>query len=59
MEKTDLIRPGEAAQLFGVTVSTLARWSRAKKLRCVMLPGGQRRYYAADVRELLRSMKEN
>jgi excisionase family DNA binding protein len=49
----DLLRPKEAAAIFGVTVATLARWARAGEVPFVPTLGGQRRYRLADVRALL------
>lgn len=41
--------PGEVAAGLRVDASTVARWCDKGKLRAVPTPGGQRRYYAADV----------
>ena len=48
-----LLTPVEAARMFGVTVRTLARWAREGKLASVRTPGGQRRYYAQEVKAIL------
>ena len=49
----DLLTPREAARLFQVRTTTLARWARSERLTAVPTPGGQRRYRLADVRALL------
>lgn len=43
----------EAAAAFGVHADTIVRWVREGKLPCFLTPGGQRRYRAADVADLL------
>jgi excisionase family DNA binding protein len=48
----ELMMPGEAARLFGVTPNTVARWADAGKIRQIKTPGGYRRYFAEDVRAL-------
>jgi excisionase family DNA binding protein len=49
----DLLRPREVAELFGVRVSTITRWTRLGRLRAaVSTPGGHRRYLRADVLSL-------
>jgi excisionase family DNA binding protein len=49
----DLLRPREVAELFGVRVSTVTRWTRLGRLRAaVSTPGGHRRYLRADVLSL-------
>jgi excisionase family DNA binding protein len=47
-----LLRPGEAADILGVTVTTLARLARDGELPSVPTLGGHRRYRPADVRAL-------
>lgn len=48
----ELMMPGEAARMFGVTVSTVARWADAGRIRQIKTPGGYRRYFAEDVRAM-------
>jgi excisionase family DNA binding protein len=49
----------EVARLFGVVPATIARWTREKKLPCVLTLGGQRRYLREEIMALLaRSMQE-
>lgn len=47
-----LMRPAEAAAVFGVNPKTVSRWARAGHLRSVRTPGGHTRIYAVDVRAL-------
>jgi excisionase family DNA binding protein len=48
-----LLTPREAAELFGVRTTTIARWSRDGRLAAFLTPGGHRRYRLSDVRALL------
>jgi excisionase family DNA binding protein len=49
----DLLRPREAAAIFGVRTSTIARWARDGRLTPLLTPGGHRRYSRAAVRDVL------
>jgi DNA-binding transcriptional MerR regulator len=49
-----LLKPKEAADIFGVTAKTLANWANAGTLPCIVTPGGERRYRRADVWVLFR-----
>jgi excisionase family DNA binding protein len=50
----DLLKPREVAELFGVTVATVATWARSGRLRAaVSTPGGHRRYLRADATKFL------
>jgi hypothetical protein len=49
----DLLRPREAAGIFGVRPTTIARWAREGKLMPFRTPGGHRRYSLRDIRRLL------
>lgn len=49
----DLLRPGEAARLLGVGVSTVTRWAEAGHLPTVRLAGSHRRYRRTDVERYL------
>lgn len=44
----------QVARLFEVSPATIARWTREKKLPCVLTLGGQRRYLCEDIMDLLR-----
>jgi excisionase family DNA binding protein len=52
-EVEDLLAPGEVARLFGVDPGTVRRWAMAGRLSVFKTLGGQRRYYASEVYELL------
>ncbi|GAB2821063.1 hypothetical protein GCM10027176_26800 [Actinoallomurus bryophytorum] len=49
----DLLRPREAAQLFGVRPATLAQWSRQGKLAALCTPGAHRRYSRTQINGIL------
>lgn len=44
---------GTAAEITGLSVTTLRRYDRAGTLRVYRTPGGMRRYRVADLRGLL------
>ena len=48
------LRLSEAADLLGVSLNTLRRWSDSGKLPCYRSPGGHRRYRRADAVAALR-----
>lgn len=50
-----LITPREAAQVFGVRTTTVARWAREGRLPCIATPVAHRRYRLSDVLALLNS----
>jgi excisionase family DNA binding protein len=43
---------GKAAEILGVSVKTVRRWSEAGKLRFERSPSGHRRYYVQDVKRV-------
>ncbi|MEK6208542.1 MAG: TOBE domain-containing protein [Chloroflexota bacterium] len=47
-----LVRVGEAAELLGVSVDTLRRWTASGRLRVRRSAGGQRLVSLADIRRL-------
>lgn len=49
-----LMTPREVAVQFRVDPKTVSRWADSGKLRCIRTLGGQRRFYTADVKELLK-----
>ncbi|TME33144.1 MAG: helix-turn-helix domain-containing protein, partial [Chloroflexi bacterium] len=52
-ERTDTsVRVGEAAELLGVSVDTLRRWTASGRLRVRRSAGGQRLVALADLRRL-------
>jgi excisionase family DNA binding protein len=48
-----LLTPREAADVFGVRTTTIARWAREGRLASFTTPGGHRRYRLGHVRALL------
>jgi excisionase family DNA binding protein len=48
------LRLGPAAELLGVSVNTLRRWSDAGRIACYRSAGGHRRFRRADIEALLR-----
>ena len=49
------LRLGPAAELLGVSINTLRRWSDAGKVACYRSAGGHRRFRRADIEALLRA----
>jgi predicted site-specific integrase-resolvase len=50
----ELMKGPEASALLKVDPKTLTRWAKAARIRCVRLPSGHYRYYAADVEAIVR-----
>lgn len=48
-----LLKPREAAMIFGVRPATLSRWARAGRLAWILTPGGHRRYRWAEIRKII------
>lgn len=48
-----LMTPGEVAALFRVDPKTVTRWAAAGRLRSVRTPGGHRRFYASEIRNMI------
>ncbi len=48
------LRLGPAAELLGVSINTLRRWSDAGKVACYRSAGGHRRFRRVDIETLLR-----
>ena len=48
----ELLKPAEAAAVFGVDPKTITPWAKAGKIRSVCTVGGHRRYDAAELRAL-------
>ncbi len=53
------LRLGPAAELLGVSINTLRRWSDAGKIACYRSAGGHRRFRRADLDALLRAGSGN
>jgi excisionase family DNA binding protein len=49
-----LLTPAEVAAMFRVDPKTVTRWAKAGKLSSIRTLGGHRRYWDAEIRELLR-----
>lgn len=47
------LSPGQVADLFNVSVTTVANWADSGKLRSFRTPGGQRRFRRSDVEAFL------
>lgn len=52
-KNTELLTPKQAAALFHVDPSTVSRWARAGKISATTTLGGHRRYYRAEILDLL------
>lgn len=52
------LRIGQAAEILGVSVDTLRRWTGAGELRTTRSEGGQRLVGASEVRRLLESRRK-
>ncbi|TQN28763.1 excisionase family DNA binding protein [Haloactinospora alba] len=51
---TTLLRPGDVAEAFGVTTSTVNTWVREGRLSpALVTPGGHRRFLPQDVHTLM------
>ena len=48
-----LMTAGEVAKIFRVDPKTVTRWANQGRLRSVKTPGGHRRYFETQVKELL------
>lgn len=48
-----LYKPGQAAELLGVSVDTVRRWADAGRIKIVRSPGGQRMIDGADLARFL------
>ncbi|TQN30154.1 excisionase family DNA binding protein [Haloactinospora alba] len=49
-----LLRPGDVAEVFGVTTSTVNAWVREGRLAPVVVtPGGHRRFAPGQVQDLM------
>jgi len=57
-DDSDLMTPGEVAQLFRVDPKTVTRWAQNGRLTSVRTLGGHRRYSRREVNALLWGSKE-
>lgn len=53
MTETELLTPGEVAEMFRVNPKTVTRWARSGKISAVRTLGGHRRFRASEVRRFL------
>ena len=51
----DLLTSAEVAERFGVDRRTVVLWAKRGRLRALRTPGGQHRFIAADIEDLLNS----
>lgn len=51
--KSRKLTAGQVAELFGVRVETVRRWCETGKIRCTRTLGGDRRFDAEYVQQLL------
>ncbi len=49
----DLLRTSDVAALFQVSTRTVSEWARRGRVPCMRTPGGQWRYPADPIRELV------
>ncbi|GAA1449257.1 BldC family transcriptional regulator [Nocardiopsis tropica] len=49
----EVLTPAEVARLFRVDPKTVTRWAKQGRIPSFKTLGGQRRYYASEVRRLL------
>ena len=54
MSDDGLLKPAEAARLFGVRPAVLARWSREGRITAVYTPGAHRRYSRSQLTGIAR-----
>jgi excisionase family DNA binding protein len=50
---SNLLTPGEVAQMFRVNPKTVTRWARAGKISAIRTLGGHRRFDALEVQAFL------
>jgi excisionase family DNA binding protein len=51
----DLIKPGVAASMLGISTETLRNWERAGKIKAVKTLGGHHRYNIHDIEKIKRN----
>jgi excisionase family DNA binding protein len=49
----DLLRTSDVAALFQVSTRTVSEWARRGRVPCMRTPGGQWRYPAGPIRQLV------
>jgi excisionase family DNA binding protein len=53
MSATELLTPGQVAELFNVNPKTVTRWARAGKITAIRTLGGHRRFKAEEIHAFL------
>ena len=53
MSTTELLTPGQVAELFNVNPKTVTRWARAGKITAIRTLGGHRRFRAEEIQAFL------
>lgn len=53
-----LLTPGEVAAMLRVDPKSVTRWARAGRITSVRTLGGHRRYYEAEIRELVAASRQ-
>ena len=59
MNDKTLMTSSEVAKLLKVDVKTVSRWAHAGLLRSIKTPGGQNRYYSADINKIVNGETED
>ena len=57
MSTTELLTPGQVAELFNVNPKTVTRWARAGKITAIRTLGGHRRFRASEIKRCLDQME--
>ncbi|MBS7288349.1 MAG: helix-turn-helix domain-containing protein [Candidatus Freyarchaeota archaeon] len=57
MMEEELLRPRDAAKMFGISVKTLWKWQKKGIIKAVKLPTGKLRYPRSEVERLWKSLK--
>lgn len=57
-DPSDLMTPGEVAVMFRVDPKTVTRWCQMGRISSIRTPGGHRRFFRAEVEELLAANRE-
>ena len=52
-ETASYLSPGDAAEMLGVTTTTLAAWAEVGAVEAIRLPSGHRRYLESSLRALI------
>jgi excisionase family DNA binding protein len=53
MSTSELLTPGQVAELFNVNPKTVTRWARAGKITAIRTLGGHRRFKAEEIQSFL------